>query len=84
MAKAGRYKTGLDEDALPEYGDWLRSRRRQAGLTQDDVAAIAGVSRAAVSCFERGTANTSLFNAEAMLNAVGLTLTVTSMERGRR
>ena len=83
MAKTRNYMTRLDEEALHKYGNPMYNRRSQACMTQDDVAAKAGVSRSAVSRFERGSVNTTLFNAEAMLNAVGLTLTVAPMERGK-
>ncbi len=40
--------------AMGELGSFIRERRRELGLTLDDVAAEVGVSHQAISQLERG------------------------------
>jgi transcriptional regulator with XRE-family HTH domain len=55
----------------------VKRQRSLLGLSQERVAAMAGLSRATVNQLETGNlANLSLLNAERLANAVGLTLGV--------
>lgn len=49
----------------------LREARRQAGLTQAEVAARAGLEPAAVSHYETGEREPSLANLELLIGALG-------------
>lgn len=40
--------------------DWLREKRKEIGLTQDDVAEKVGINRATLSKLERGETNPSV------------------------
>ena len=40
---------------MNRYGTWLRLRREEAGLTQESLAELAGISRSHVNRIERGT-----------------------------
>ena len=52
----------------------LRRHRRQLGLTQPEVAAIAGVTVSTVSLVENGKANCTFDLAERLGAAVGIEL----------
>ncbi|MFH1329901.1 MAG: type II toxin-antitoxin system Y4mF family antitoxin [Actinomycetota bacterium] len=58
-------------------GSSVRARRRELGLEQRDVSALAGVSRKFLSDLERGKASVQLDKVTAVLEALGLRLTVT-------
>ncbi len=40
--------------------DWLREKRKELGMTQDEVADLAGINRATLSKLETGEANPSV------------------------
>lgn len=54
----------------------IRSARRDAGLTQDDLAHLAGTSVRTVRAIETGTGNPSLRAVAAVANVLGLRLVV--------
>ena len=64
------------------YGEALRERRRQLGLTQEDVATEAGVGRRFVIELERGKPGASLENALRVAALLGLEIDLTPRERG--
>lgn len=63
-----------------DLGRALRERRRAAGLTQDDVAAAAGVNRRVVGELERGKPTVQLAIALRVAEALGLDIVL--RERG--
>lgn len=52
----------------------LRARRRELGLTQEDLADLAGVSVRFLGEFERGKPSVRLDHVTAVAHALGLTL----------
>ncbi len=56
----------------------LRYARRRAGLTQRQLATVAGVPQPAVARIERGAISPRLDTLERMLRAAGATLEVSS------
>jgi transcriptional regulator with XRE-family HTH domain len=53
----------MEENGLPYakvFGDRVRARRKELGLSQGDLYEKTGVSTAYISAVERGTANPSL------------------------
>lgn len=64
------------------YGAALRERRRQLGLTQEDVATEAGVGRRFVIELERGKPGASLEHALRIAALLGLEIELTPRERG--
>ena len=57
-------------------GEGIRRSRRDAGLTQEDLAHLAGTSERTVRAIETGTGNPSLRSVAAVANVLGLKLTV--------
>lgn len=52
----------------------VRSARKEVGITQGELADLAGISERTVRAIETGTANPSLLAVVAVANAVGLRL----------
>lgn len=61
-------------DIRERFGDGVRSRREELGLTQEDLADKAGIHRTYLSDIERGARNLSLINIERMALALELSL----------
>ncbi len=59
---------------MTTIGDVFRRRRVARGLTQDQAAAAAGVSRKTLSDLEAGRERITLGNLNRLLRAVGLEL----------
>ena len=57
-----------------EFGDRVRELRREAGLSQEELAGRAGVHRTYLGGIERGERNPSLKNIAAIAVALGVTL----------
>lgn len=57
-------------------GGGIRSARKDAGITQEDLAHLAGVSVRTVRAIETGTGNPSLQAVLAVSGVLGLRLTV--------
>jgi transcriptional regulator with XRE-family HTH domain len=68
MAKRSR------PDIRERFGDAVRSRREELGLTQEELAEKAGIHRTYLSDVERGTRNVSLVNVERLAEALSLSL----------
>lgn len=78
--------TGGDEGAkprklrhraeIPAWAQDVRARRRQLGLTQQQVADLAGIAERTVIAVERGTGGVSLHNVLRVLDVLGLGLSV--------
>ncbi|WP_024368250.1 helix-turn-helix transcriptional regulator [Arthrobacter sp. TB 26] len=54
----------------------IRSARKDAGITQEDLAHLAGISVRTVRAIETGTGNPSLQAVVAVSDVLGLRLTV--------
>lgn len=70
----------LSPPSVTALADAVRTRRRQLGLRQDEVADLAGVSERFVHTVEAGKPSLQLDKLLAVLGALGLRLRV---ERGR-
>jgi len=55
-----------------EFGRLLRARRKDAHLTQDDVASKVGLVRTSITNMERGRQQVSLHTLYALADAVGV------------
>jgi transcriptional regulator with XRE-family HTH domain len=70
--------------SFPDFGPRLREARRAAGLTQQQLATAAGVSRPTIDRLENGRATDIGVRALLrLLQAVGLDLRLTTLNRGR-
>lgn len=61
-------------DTARELGHTIALRRKQLGVTQDDLAGLAGVSVRFLSSLERGKPTVRLDTLVAVLDALGLEL----------
>jgi len=63
-------------DAVTTIGSAIRAARTAAGLTQEQLAELAGTSTRTVRDIEKGTGATSLDTVVAVAGVVGLTIGV--------
>jgi len=56
------------------FGDAVRARREELGMTQEDLAEKAGIHRTYLSDVERGTRNLSLINIERLAAALSVSM----------
>ena len=63
--------TGKD-DLLREFGARVRERRKECGLSQEELAHKSGIHRTYVSSVERGERNIALVNIVALAAALGV------------
>ena len=66
-----------------QVGEAIRRTRRQAGLTQQDLADKMSVRQATISSLENGHAGTSLQIAMSAMAALGLELTINPKTQSR-
>jgi transcriptional regulator with XRE-family HTH domain len=59
-------------DILKQFGETLRAYRQQAGISQEKLAAEAGLDRTYVGGAERGERNVSLVNIARLAAALGI------------
>lgn len=59
-------------EILKQFGETLRAYRQSAGISQEALAAKAGLDRTYVGGAERGERNVSLVNIDRLANALGL------------
>ncbi len=64
-----------------QFGEGLRSRRKELGYTQDDLASMIGANRRFISELERGKGTSYLGPALAAAEALGLN--ISSLFEGR-
>lgn len=64
----------MAEKLLKDFGERLRSLRTGTGLSQEDLAAEAGLHRTYLGGIERGERNPTLRNLYAISQALGVTL----------
>lgn len=62
--------------SLDQLGDFVQTRRKAKGLTQQEFADLAGVGRRFVSELEAGKPTAEIGKALKVLNALGIDLTV--------
>jgi CheY-like chemotaxis protein len=63
-------------DIKSRFGTAVRTRRKQLGLSQEELAGRAGLHRTYVADIERGARNLSLANIEKLAHALGTTIPV--------
>ncbi len=78
--ETARHDVHMHEHAFHQLGIRLRSRRQELGLTQVELAELAGCSTRMVHAIEAGKPTARLDKLVAVLEAVGLRLEVV---RGR-
>jgi transcriptional regulator with XRE-family HTH domain len=71
-------------DVQERFGTAVKFRREALGLTQEDLAALAGIHRTYVSDVERGTRNLSLANIERLALALEWPMAVLFAEVDRK
>ena len=62
----------------PEIGAVLRYHRRRSGLSQSELAALAGIGKTSVFDIEKGKSTVRLATLMAALRALNIALTLTS------
>lgn len=60
-------------DALKKFGEKVRELRNKKGLSQEELAELAGLHRTYISSLELGKRNVSLINIYALAKALGVT-----------
>jgi transcriptional regulator with XRE-family HTH domain len=60
------------EDVLKRFGESLRAYRLESGLSQEKLAAKAGIDRTYVGGAERGERNVALVNIVRLADALGI------------
>ena len=73
----GRTRVGTSraaENALAVLGQQIRQRRADRGMTQAELAATAGISRATLNSIERGSAAASIGTVFNLATIVGVPL----------
>ena len=68
----GRSKTAEAEGWKRQFGDRVRELRKQAGVSQERLADLAGVHRTYLGAVERGEQNVSLTNIHEVAKALGV------------
>jgi transcriptional regulator with XRE-family HTH domain len=61
-----------DEEFLEWFGSRVRDIRRQKNLSQEELAARAGIDRTYVGGVERGERNVSIMNIKRLSDALGI------------
>jgi transcriptional regulator with XRE-family HTH domain len=61
-----------DDDFLRWFGSRLRKIRHNKGLSQEELAELAGIDRTYVGGVERGERNLSLLNVKRISDALGI------------
>jgi len=64
----------LPASILTEFGDRIRSLRREADLSQEQFAEACGLDRTYISGIERGVRNVSLKNISLLADALEMSL----------
>lgn len=84
VAERPQPAAGRDLTVPARFGARVRAARTRQGLTLDDLAAAAGISRAALSNLERGEHSPSLTAASNVARALGISLAQLLGEEERR
>lgn len=67
-------RTILNDTLLAAFGEALRAKRKERGLSQEELAARASLDRSYVGGVERGERNVSLINLNKLARALDLAL----------
>lgn len=67
-------KTVTDREALRSFGEFIRSRRENLSLRQEDVAEMIGIKQSYYSYIERGARNVDLLMSIKICDVLGLDL----------
>lgn len=68
-------RTPHEKQILRQFGEWLKTLRKQSGISQEDLAEKAGFSRSYYTEIETGKRNVSLLNLHRLSVALGVELT---------
>jgi len=60
------------DDFLQLFGSRVRALRQRKGLSQEELAQIAGIDRTYIGGVERGERNLSLLNLKRLADALGV------------
>lgn len=60
------------EDPRQIFGSHIRNFRKQAGMSQEELAEVCGLHRTYVGAVERGERNVSLLNIVALAHALNI------------
>lgn len=61
----------MKKDILKKFGDKVREERNKKGLSQEELADLAGVHRTYIGMIERAEKNITIENVEKISNALG-------------
>lgn len=64
----------MKSDVLVKFGQRVREERLKAGLSQEQLAADAGLHRTYIGMIERAEKNLTLVNIDKIAKALGLTI----------
>ncbi|PNK60619.1 helix-turn-helix domain-containing protein [Psychrobacter sp. FDAARGOS_221] len=64
----------MEKQVLIQFGQRIRALRKERGLSQEQLAEMAGFHRNYVGMIERGERNPSLINIEVFAKAFGMSL----------
>ena len=64
----------MKSDVLVKFGKRVREERRKAGLSQEQLAADAGLHRTYIGMIERAEKNLTLGNIDKIAKALGLAI----------
>ncbi len=78
-----RYTTAVDSEAVTS-GVLLRQARQQAGLSQQELAARAGVTQSVISAYESGHRQPAIPTLAALIDAAGYELIIGVRRQPRR
>lgn len=62
----------MDKNTLASFGNTVRTLRKKTGLSQDELAAKAGIDRSYLGAVERGAHNISLRNVFKIATALSV------------
>lgn len=62
----------VDHEVLGRFGDRVRAKRDELGISQEELAARADLDRTYIGGVERGERNVSLINIHRLARALGL------------
>ena len=66
----------MNGDKTMDVGKQIRTERTNKGLSLDNLATTAGVSKRSLIYWEQGTKQMSVENADKVFNALGCSLTI--------
>jgi transcriptional regulator with XRE-family HTH domain len=72
VIRSGTHNRRRMEGLYREFGELLRTHRRQAGLTQNQVAERVGLARTSITNIERGQQHVPLHQLFRLASAVGV------------